>query len=102
MMTFMQIAFNRRRWILAVSLALTLALPTCFEQAWHLGPMAAVLVLLNLPGMLVGLVKGRFFPPEGIIGQSPVHFVFMLLIQSVVWYLVISLITLLTPRKNRR
>jgi hypothetical protein len=81
-----------KRMLLAFALALSLAVPTLFEPVWN-GFTAPFLVFLNLPGILCGFVNGgRFFPPEGHPGQSPIHFALMLLAQSVVWFLVICLV----------
>jgi disulfide bond formation protein DsbB len=100
----MQAPSHRKRWLLAFTLALILGLPMCFEQTWYLGgPTATVLVFLNLPGMLLGLAwGGRYFPPEGIIGQSPIRFALMILVQSVFWYLIISLFAFLARRFRSR
>lgn len=93
---------NPKRGIVALVVALVLAMPAWFEQAWVSGFAAPFIILLNLPGILLGLAAGgRFFPPEGIIGQSPIRFVFMVIVQSVIWYLLISLIQLLTRRARR-
>lgn len=81
---------THKRLLLAFTLASSLALSTLFEQVWRFA--APLLVLLNLPGMLLGLVNGRFFPPEGHPGQSWRHFVAMILAQAVLWFVVICVI----------
>lgn len=92
-----------KRVLLAFTVALSLGLPLLFEQIVHSGYTAAVLVLLNLPGMLLGFVNGgRFFPPEGHPGQSPVHFVLMVLAQTVLWFLVICLVCFVRGRRRRQ
>lgn len=93
---------NLTRGVVAFSIALVLASPLLFEQTGQLGFVTALICLLNLPGMLLGLVNGRFFPPEGFIGQSPIRFVFMVVVQSVIWYLLIFLVQLLARRRDRK
>ena len=89
------------RMLLAFTLALSLAFPTLFEPVWHF--TAPFLVLLNLPGMLLGFVNGgRFFPPEGHPGQSPIHFTLMILTQTVLWFLVISLVCFVRARTRKQ
>lgn len=91
---------NFKGVILAFVTALILALPLWFEHTGEWGSVAAIISILNLPGMLLGLVGGRFCPPEGYIGQSPIHFGSMVIVQSVIWYLVISSVSLLTRTKK--
>jgi asparagine N-glycosylation enzyme membrane subunit Stt3 len=93
---------NLKRGILAFVIALILALPLWFEQTAQLGSLAGFICVLNLPGMLLGLVGGRFFPPEGYIGQSPIRFAGMVIVQSVIWYLLLWLVSLLTHRRGPR
>jgi hypothetical protein len=93
---------NLKRGVLAFVTALILALPLWFEQTAQWGSFAGLICVLNLPGMLLGLAGGRFFPPEGYIGQSPIRFAGMVIVQSVIWYLVISLVSLLTHRRGPR
>jgi hypothetical protein len=73
-----------KRVLFALTVALTFGLPLLFEHVADWGFAVPFLVLLNLPGMLFGFVNGgRFFPPEGHPGQSPIHFTLMILGQSV-------------------
>lgn len=90
---------NLKRIVVAFVTALILALPLCFEPREEWGSVVALISILNLPGMFLGLVGGRFFPPEGYIGQSPIHFGSMVIVQSAIWYLVISFVSLLTRKK---
>lgn len=89
-----------KRMLLAFTVALSLGLPLLFERVVDYSAFTATfLVLLNLPGMLLGFVNGgRFFPPEGHPGQSPFHFTLMVLAQSVLWFLVICVACLVRAR----
>jgi hypothetical protein len=91
---------NLKHIVLACAIALSLALPLCLEPREEWGSVVGIISLLNLPGMFIGVVGGRFFPPEGYIGQSPIHFGLMVIVQSVIWYLVISSVSLLTRTKK--
>jgi hypothetical protein len=78
------------RVVLAFSVALVFAIPTLFESIWEVGWTSIAAILLNLPGILCGvLFGGRFFPPEGYIEQSVPRWILMLLVQAVVWYFIL-------------
>jgi hypothetical protein len=88
------------RVVVACSLAIALAIPALFEQAWHAAPRA--IVLLNCPAIFCGLLfGGRFFPPEGYIGQSIPRWILMVLVQALVWYSILWLFHLVIVRSKR-
>lgn len=94
--------FAYKRAILAFTLAAILAIPTLFEQTWKSGAFTAItLTILNVPGILVA-VMGRFFPPEGFPGQSPLRSILMILVQSVCWYAVFSLLSSAARRRDSK
>ena len=77
-----------KRMILAAIITLALGLPALIGALWQVGPIAPVLGVLNLPGIIAA---APHVPPEGYPGQSFPHAAAMLLIQFVVWYLLVSL-----------
>ena len=74
-----------RRVNAAFVVAAVIALPTYFERSFQNDHTSLAIITLNLPGILLGLFHGRYFPPEGFIGQSPVRAAAMILAQTVVW-----------------
>ena len=80
--------FRYRRAALAVSTAVVLALPALCSFAWKNNVVAFAIIVANLPGILL---VGKHYPPEGFPGESPLHFVLMLVVQVVLWYLLYSL-----------
>ena len=99
-----------RRIVVAFVIAGTLALPALLLMPWLTSKevgygvlVAAALVnLLNLPGSLCGLLfGGRFFPPEGFIGQSPARWMLMVIVQTFIWFLILSCFHFVTTRFNK-
>jgi hypothetical protein len=86
-----------RRGSFCFIFAVALAIPALFEQTWKSGFAAIAVTILNFPGILL---TGRFFPPEGFPGQSPLHATLMIALQCVWWYLVISLLRFLSIRRR--
>lgn len=92
-----------KRVLLAFAVALSFGLPFLCGKVADWGFVAACLVLLNFPGMLCGFVNGgRFFPPEGHPGQSPIHFMLMILTQTALWFLVICLVCHVRARTRKQ
>src|SRR3954462_13954495 len=88
-----------RRIVFAFIIAFIVALPALLLMPWlnskgvgiGLLGLAAVVNLLNLPGSLCGLLfGGRFFPPEGFIGESPARWMLMVIVQTFIWFLILS------------
>jgi len=70
-----------------------LLMPSLNSKDVKFGVLAAAgfVNLLNLPGSLSGLLfGGRFFPPEGFIGESPARWMLMVIIQTFIWFLILS------------
>lgn len=88
---------NYRRASFCFIFAIGLALPALFEQTWKSGFAAIAVTILNFPGILL---TGRFFPPEGFPGQSPMHAALMILIQAALWFSVFSLVNRLSRRRH--
>src|SRR5215510_1450209 len=95
----------RVRIVIGFIIALVLALPALLLMPWLVDEgvgdgiltAAAIVNLLNLPGSLFGLrFGGRFFPPEGFIGQSPARWMLMVIVQTLVWFLILSCLHLIT------
>ena len=79
------------RIIRAFMIAVVLALPALLTEPWLINTVAGFVTLWNLPGSLCGLLfGGRFFPPEGYIGQSPARWMLMVVVQTFVWFLILS------------
>ena len=95
----MKALFSLKRAVIALVIASVLGLPATLEWTWQSPYGALAMVILNMPGMLLGLFHGRYFPPEGFIGQSPVHAAAMILAQALLWYLLISVLHLLRHRR---
>jgi threonine/homoserine/homoserine lactone efflux protein len=89
----------KKRLGLAVFIAAGLALPTLFEQPWHNTFAAISMTVVNSPGILL---TGRFFPPEGFPGQSPLHAVVMVVVQSVCWFLVLYAFAWMSRRRSSK
>ena len=88
-----------RRAIVAFLIAVVLGLPALLLMPWlnskevNFGvlALAGFVNLLNLPGSLSGLLfGGRFFPPEGFIGESPARWILMVIAQTFIWFLILS------------
>ena len=87
------------RIIRAFMIAVALALPALLLMPWLMREgvgdgvlvAAAFVNLLNLPGSLGGLLfGGRFCPPEGFIGESPARWMLMVIVQTFIWFLILS------------
>jgi len=89
-------AIHRNRVAFALFIAAILALPTLFEPPWHNTFLAIAMTIVNFPGILL---TGRFFPPEGYPGQSPLHSALMFGVQGICWYLVLYLIVWVRRRR---
>lgn len=82
-----------RRLVIAFTIAVLVGLPLLLPERWLLrnGDVATLFILSNLPGALCGfLFGGRFFPPEGHVGQSPVHWGLSVMAQTIIWFLILS------------
>lgn len=81
-----------RRLVVAFTIAVLIGLPLLLPERWLLSSGYFTLVILsNLPGALCGfLFGGRFFPPEGHVGQSPVHWGLSVIAQTIIWFLILS------------
>jgi hypothetical protein len=89
------VSAQAKRVVLAVALAGLFGAPTLLEQTWRIPFAPIVVTVLNFPGIFCGLLfGGRFFPPEGYIGQSASRWLLMIAVQTVVWYVVLWLISL--------
>ncbi len=87
------------RIIVAVITALVLALPALVTAPWVINNVSGLITLWNLPGSLCGfLFGGRFFPPEGYIGQSPARWMLMLVVQTFVWFVILSCLHFIAAR----
>jgi hypothetical protein len=87
----------QKRAVFAFFIAAILAVPTLFEHPWGNTFAAIAMTIVNFPGILL---TGRFFPPEGFPGQSPLHSILMISVQAVCWYLVLSFFFWVTRRRS--
>jgi hypothetical protein len=92
-----------KRIFVASALATVLAIPALSEEAWHIHEWAPLAILLaNFPGILCGfLCGGRFFPPEGYIGQSASRAILMVLVQALLWYLILCVLRIATGVRRK-
>lgn len=85
----------RCRILVGFIIALLLGLPAFLPEKWLLihWHVEVFVTLSNLPGSLCGLLfGGRFFPPEGFIGQNLTRWVLMVMVQTFVWFLILSVV----------
>jgi hypothetical protein len=79
----------KTRLIVALIITAILGGPALFEAPWR---FAGLLVFaLNLPGVLLAIPH---VPPEGYPGQSVVHASLLLVTQAVVWFTLLTVVTL--------
>ncbi len=87
-----------KRTLLAVVITLALGVPALLGALWQFVALAPCLFVLNLPGILAAIPHVQ---PEGYPGQSFPHAIAMLLIQIVVWYILLSLLSFIRSRFAR-
>jgi hypothetical protein len=91
-----------RRIAFAFVIALVLALPALLPERWLSGGIGPFITLCTLPGSLCGLLfGGRFFPPEGYIGQSLPHWMLMVVVQTFVWLVILSCVRFIAIRSRK-
>lgn len=89
---------RNKRIVSSVTLAAILIAPALFEEIWMMSNGISIgMFVVNFPGILLA---GRHFPPEGYPGQSPVHCILILLVQSSVWYFLLLSIHALRLRRR--
>jgi hypothetical protein len=90
------------RIIVALITAVVLAVPALFTDPWMINNVSGFVTLSNLPGSLCGLLfGGRFFPPEGYIGQSPGRWMLMVVVQTFVWFVIVSCFRFFAARDKK-
>lgn len=88
--------------VVALGLSATLIIPALFEQMWMVSNVMSIgIAVANLPGIFLA-AAGGYFPPEGYPGQSPVRCILIVLVQSFVWYFLLSALHALRLRVRRR
>jgi hypothetical protein len=92
---------RNKRVVFAIALATILIVPALFEEMWMINNGISIgIFVANLPGIFLA-AAGGYFPSEGYPGQSPFRCILIVLVQSFVWYFLLSAIHALRLRLRR-
>lgn len=83
------------RLITAVGIALLFGIPALFAAPWRSAGL--LMFLLNLPGVLLAVPH---LPPEGYPGQSALHAILLLIVQVVVWFIMLTVLSAIRRRAS--